>query len=95
MLFCHVQSGETFCEELIPKTLATEFVQRNYEKLKKKVMECRDSATWWIENSEASTVSFLCFIQLYSDKTSKTFKNTALVTYPMHMIIPNVATRRK
>lgn len=49
----------------------------------------------WIENSDANAELFVGFIQLFFDKSAKTFKLTVLVAYLVHEILLNLSAREK
>lgn len=68
-------------------SMTTDYIRASFEEPEKEVTVPRDNDNVWIENIERSVEFFDPFGQLFSDKSARTLKSTALVAFPVYVIL--------
>lgn len=74
---------------VISPSMTTYYFQKCHEDLRKKVMGSFDDRNVWSEKGYGNCKSFVGTVEIFSDKTATTLKNTALVVHQVHTILLN------
>ena len=89
--FRPVQMNNKEGERIYYHPCHTDFAEEVYRYVRRKVMSSKKDSVFWNEHNSSIPISFVAFLQLYTDKTVTSLSTNATSAHPIHLLPLNIA----